>query len=404
MPEAAMGALSRGAADEKMSASAIWGGRPFLEAGSGISNTSGTQVGYTFDASDIDRKEKIQEIAQVFAIDGKVSGSKKDGYSVGDQNYIKALAGISGASWDLSQLITWNYNDSSTNPTYCGQIMPMYDTKSGDAVVSEPAEPTVVTETDLVTPEPIATEVPLPTIEPEPIATEVPIPTTEPSPTTEPAPIPAPSECEAPTGVLPTDESALAFTQEKFDALGFNQTNAAWSVSDAGGMWGFGPELASAYKLVTAKVLIDGLQSNQSWSMTIGPDNSILSANGFFAKFVPTTEYEIVGAKTAIERSQSGLWMNLPPQEIYRENMVYPMDMPVTTDPSSVKRNSAGQPILDAGLDRVTIKSAEKSLISWYLNDGSTVLLPAYLLSEGSDETSRQWLQLAIGDQYVDFN
>jgi hypothetical protein len=80
------------------------------------------------------------------------------------------------------------------------------------------------------------------------------------------------------------------------------------------------------------------------------------------------------------------------------------MDMPVTTDPSSVKRNSAGQPILDAGLDRVTIKSAEKSLISWYLNDGSTVLLPAYLLSEGSDETSRQWLQLAIGDQYVDFN
>lgn len=404
MPEAAMGALGRGAADEKMSASAIWGGRPFLEAGSGISNASGTQVGYTFDASDIDRKEKIQEIAQVFAIDGKVSGSKKDGYSVGDQNYIKALAGISGASWDLSQLITWNYNDSSTNPTYCGQIMPMYDTKSGDAVVSEPAEPTVVTETDLVTPEPIATEVPLPTIEPEPIATEVPIPTTEPSPTTEPAPIPAPSECEAPTGVLPTDESALAFTQEKFDALGFNQTNAAWSVSDAGGMWGFGPELASAYKLVTAKVLIDGLQSNQSWSMTIGPDNSILSANGFFAKFVPTTEYEIVGAKTAIERSQSGLWMNLPPQEIYRENMVYPMDMPLTTDPSSVKRNSAGQPILDAGLDRVTIKSAEKSLISWYLNDGSTVLLPAYLLSEGSDETSRQWLQLAIGDQYVDFN
>lgn len=404
MPVAEMGVPARGSADEKMSSSAIWGGRPFLEAGSGISNTSGTQVGYTFDASDIDRKKKIQDIAKVFAIDGKVSGSKKDGYFVGDQNYIKALAQISGASWDLSQLITWNYNDSSTNPTYCGQIMPMYDTKSGDADVTEPAEPTVVTETDLVTPEPIATEAPLPTIEPAPIATEVPLPTAEPVPTIEPAPIPAPSECETPAGVLPTDESALAFAQEKFDALGFNQTNSAWSVTDTGGMWGFGPELASAYKLVTAKVLIDGLQSNQSWSMTIGPDNSILSANGFFAKFVPTSGYEIVGAKTAIERSQSGLWMNLPPQEIYRENMVYPMEMPITTNPSAVKRNSAGQPILDAGLDRVTIKSAEKSLISWYLNDGSTILLPAYLLSEGSDETSRQWLQIAIADKYVDFN
>jgi hypothetical protein len=84
--------------------------------------------------------------------------------------------------------------------------------------------------------------------------------------------------------------------------------------------------------------------------------------------------------------------------------MVYPMDMPVTTNPSAVKRNSSGQPILDAGLDRVTIKSAEKSLISWYLNDGSTVLLPAYLLSESNSKDSRQWLQLAIADEYVDFS
>jgi hypothetical protein len=31
-------------------------------------------------------------------------------------------------------------------------------------------------------------------------------------------------------------------------------------------------------------------------------------------------------------------------------------------------------------------------------------LLPAYLLSEGSSDDSRQWLQLAIADKYVDFN
>ena len=70
----------------------------------------------------------------------------------------------------------------------------------------------------------------------------------------------------------------------------------------------------------------------------------------------------------------------------------------------AIARNQAGQPVLDANIDRITITSAEKSLISWYLNDGSTILLPAYLLSESDAKDSRQWLQLAIADEYVDFN
>jgi len=60
--------------------------------------------------------------------------------------YVKAVAQISGASWDLSQLVTWSYSDSSVSPTYCGGNMPMYDTKSsGDATPS-------VTATDAATP------------------------------------------------------------------------------------------------------------------------------------------------------------------------------------------------------------------------------------------------------------
>jgi hypothetical protein len=94
----------------------------------------------------------------------------------------------------------------------------------------------------------------------------------------------------------------------------------------------------------------------------------------------------------------------LPPQEVYKEGMVYPMEMGTNANPTAVTKNSAGQPILDANVDRVTITKAEKSLISWYLNDGSTILLPAYLLSESSADDSRQWLQLAIADKYVDFN
>jgi hypothetical protein len=84
--------------------------------------------------------------------------------------------------------------------------------------------------------------------------------------------------------------------------------------------------------------------------------------------------------------------------------MIYPMEMGMGSNPSPVARNQAGQPILDASIDRITIAKAEKSLVSWYLNDGSTILLPAYLLSETQDGDSRQWLQLAIADEYVDFN
>ena len=377
-----------GAQDAKMSSSSMWGwgGRAYLEAASDISDTSSVQVGYTFDASDIDRKAQLEVIANTFSVEGKIIGSKSDGYFVGDKNYVKAVAQISGSSWDLSQSVTWNYSDSSVNPVYCGGDMPMYDTKSsGDASVSVP-------NTDVATTEPAATSEPMPTVVPEPMPTVV------------PEPMPAPSNCEQPSGVLPSDESALALAKEKFGALNFGSDSAIWTVVDNGSQWGYGSEMANAYKLVTAKVLIDGLFTNQYWSMTVGPDNAILSANGFFAKFVATSEYNIVGAKTAIERTQDALWANLAAQEVYREGMIYPMEMGMGSNPSPVARNQAGQPVLDASIDRITIAKAEKSLISWYLNDGSTILLPAYLLSENQDGDSRQWLQLAIADEYVDFN
>lgn len=352
--------VASGGQDSKMSStnSGSWvGGRAYLEVGSGISDDAGRQVGYTFDASNVDRKTQLEQVAAAFSVKGKITGSKKDGYFVGDPSYTNAVAQISGASWDLNQLVTWNYSDSSVNPTYCGGDKPMYDTSVSSKDASATSEP-----------------------------------------------MPETSDCKLPEGILPSDDSALALAKEKFGALNFDSDSAIWTAVDSGGMWGYSPDLAGAYKLVTAKVFVDGFNSNQSWTMTVGPDNAILSANGFFAKFVPTSEYEIVGAKSAIERSQSGLWSNLPPQEVYEEGMIYPMELGANTNPTAVEKNSAGQPILDANIDRVKISKAEASLMYWYLNDGSIILLPAYLLSETSADDSRQWLQLAIADKYVDFS
>jgi len=361
--------MPSGAQDSKSALSgklAGWGGRPFLEASSDISDSAGKQVGFTFDASDLDRKTQIELIAATFGIKGKITGSKKDGYFVGDQNYVKAVAQISGASWDLSQLLTWNYNDSSVYPTYCVSGMSM----SGKT--SDVAPSAAVTTSDV-----------MPSAVPEPTA--------------------MPSECAQPSGVLPTDESALALAKEKFAALNFADP-AIWSVVDSGSQWGYNAKLAGTYKTVTAQVLVAGITSNQSWSMTVGPDNAIVNAAGFFTKFVPTTEYNTVGAKTAIERSQNALWTNLQPQEVYKDGQIWPMDLALGGNPNLVARNKAGQPILNAALDRITISKAETTLIPWYLNDGSTILLPGYLLSESNATDSRQWLQLAIADEYVNFN
>ena len=386
-----------GAAPEDAKMSSMWGGRPYLEAGSGVSDTSGVQVGYTFDASDIDRKAQLEVIADVFSVDGKITGSKSDGFMVGDQNFVNANAQISGASWDLSQFITWGFNDSSVTPQYCGENLPMYNSRSGASAGDSSVTSTT---TDIATPEPIPTVVPelMPTVVPEPMPTVVP----EPMPTVVPEPMP--TECVQPSGVLPTNDSSLSLAKEKFQALGFDSASANWSVTDGGGMWGYSSELSGSYKLVTAKVMIDGFDSKQSWTMTVGPDDTILSANGFYADFVSTTEYETVGAKTAIERSQTGLWFNLPTQEVYKEGMIYPMEVGTSASSTAVTKNSAGQPILDANVDRVTISNAEKSLVLWYLNDGSMILLPAYLLSESDSKDSRQWLQLSIADKYVDFS
>jgi hypothetical protein len=94
----------------------------------------------------------------------------------------------------------------------------------------------------------------------------------------------------------------------------------------------------------------------------------------------------------------------LLPQLVYKEGIIHQEELALGGNPSAVARNQAGQPVISASLDRITISKAETSLMAWYLNDGSTILLPAYLLSEKQDGESRQWLQLAIADEYVDFS
>lgn len=345
------------------SSSAIWpgyGGRPFLEPTSQLSDDSSKQVGYTLDASDVDRKSEVKKLADVFNITGKVTGNKKDGFTIGDQNWVKPVVQMSGSSFD--KLASWNYSNQSVAPQFCGED------KNGQTFGLS-------------------------------------------------------SDCDKPSGVKITSDDAIAVAQEIFAQLGLAAEQAEWSASDATLMWGpqsVGQD-PWGFFTVNANVLIDGKTSGMIWQLSVGPDKKISNASGFLAKFVATAEYDLVGAKTATLRSQDAKWSNLGPQEQYK-NGGYPMPLAYAKDstvasgdiavaqPSepSVPANGAGQPILDAGLDPQSITSATTAYLQWWLSDGSTILLPAYKLvadqGTSSIEDDRTWLQIAITDKYVDFS
>lgn len=343
--------------------SSIWpgyGGRAFLKPTSQLTDEPSKQVGYTLDASDVNRKTEVKKLADVFKVEGKVTGTTKDGFTVGDQNWVKPVVQFMGSSFD--KLASWSYSNQSVAPQYCGEDM-------RGLVVG-------------VT-----------------------------------------GNCDKPEGTIITADEAIAAAQEIFAQLGLTAEEADWSAFDATPIWGpqSVSQEPSGFFTVNANVLIDGKTSGMLWQLSIGPDKKISNASGFLAKFVATAEYDIVGAKTATLRSQDAKWSNLGPQEQFA-NGGYPMPLAYAKDtnvassdvavaqPSepSVQLNESGQPILDAGLDTQSITSAMPAYLQWYLVDGSTILLPAYKLvadqGTSSADDDRSWLQIGIADSYVNFN
>ena len=340
--------------------SAIWpgyGGRPFLEPTSQLTDDASKAVGYVLDDSGVKRKAAIKDVADAFGITGKVSGNVKDGLFIGDETWAGPVVQFNGSTYD--QQASWNFSDQTHAPQMCGA------TKGDDFVGMS-------------------------------------------------------NDCDKPNGVAPTAEQAIAHAQEIFAKLGLAQGDANWSSYDTSVMWGVRNQSTSPFITVIADVLVDGKVSGLQWQMVVGPDLSVSSASGFLATFKATASYDLVGAKTAVLRSQDARWINLAPQEQYK-NGGYPMPlaygkdlvmsgdvaMPMpSTPPQPVDAN--GLPILDAGLDKESITSATAAYLQWSLVDGSTILLPAYKLvadqGTSSVDDDRSWLQIAIADKYVDFN
>jgi hypothetical protein len=177
--------------------------------------------------------------------------------------------------------------------------------------------------------------------------------------------------------------------------LGLKESEANWSVADTS-WFGTGPDGKSIpFRHVTASVLVDGLDSGMEWSIDLGPDAQVASANGFFGTFTATANYDTVGAKTATLRSQDPRWNSFGPNEKGSgAPIAYAKD--AGTSPGGTT-DSQGRPLLVSNIDEATITKATPSLSQYYLADGTVALLPAYDLTDGK----RTWVQISIADSYV---
>lgn len=345
----------------KMSSS-YWGGfgaRAYLEPASAISDNSGTAVGYLVDDADVNRKTAIKDLAQAFGVKGKATGSAKEGLTIGDTDWTGPVVQINGSEYDKNA--SWNFNDNSVAPQMCNENKVGIMSPNG--------------------------------------------------------------QCDEVTGDAITADEAIALTQKLFATLGLAASDAQWSTYDATLNWGVKPtaENVTSFHTVIADLLVDGQTSGMQWNLTVGPDSKISSATGFFAKFVATAAYDIVGAKTAALRSQDARWMNLGPQEQFHNGgypmpLAYAKDVAVSSDvrvstgitEPKITFDADGRPKLDANLDKQSVTSATSGYLQWWLVDGTTILLPAYKLvaNQGTDsvDDDRTWVQMSIADKYIDFS
>jgi hypothetical protein len=212
--------------------------------------------------------------------------------------------------------------------------------------------------------------------------------------------------CKIKTGTALSDAEAMAVAKDIFGKAGLDLNNVTWET--VSGKQAFGQDekgLARPYVQVVARMTVEGenlegQDSNLQWTIELAPDKSVVHAAGILAKPVQVPDYETVGAKTAVLRSQDLKWSeSYGPQPIYGSDEVIGADIPGVAYGNTVKQNldNQGRPLLQIQLDQVNITKAEPALGGFYLADNSYVILPVYKLTGGK----RSWIQVAIADKYL---
>ena len=154
---------------------------------------------------------------------------------------------------------------------------------------------------------------------------------------------------------------------------------------------------------VTAWQRIDGQRTQLSWAFTFAGD-TVAWASGFAAGLEQTPAYPVLGARTAVIRSNDPRFSAFGPTALDFGGVV-PMaearaDATVSSDASPPVPQ--GNPrLVQVWWDPATATDAELSLAQYWQPDGTLLILPAYRITTADDRGT--WAIIAVASSAVEF-
>lgn len=151
-------------------------------------------------------------------------------------------------------------------------------------------------------------------------------------------------------------------------------------------------EIVDGRSAVNAWRVIEGQRTQLGWRLVFDTDGTVLQASGFSSGLEAVPDYPIVGAASAVARSQQSPWSALPASPI-----TGPIDSTEAAAPPSA---AAGAPRVDLPITTVAVTGAEIGLAQYWQPDGSVLLLPSWILTAADGST---WSLLAVAEPAVTF-
>lgn len=341
----AMGAPEAMSTDAKMSVYPGWGYGSSFIADPELPNESGTAVGYRLDAEGVNPIALARQLAAAFGVKGEPR--EQDGaVIVGPDDGSGPMIWVSNDS-----LVSWSYSDPTQTPYDCGVVpepMPAESTGSGDAVPPSTG-----------------------------------------------------GECK-PSEEPMSEQEAVRAARKILASAGVTEDPAAGIDME----WEAGSDDFTAW--ATAWQRVNGSRTQLSWSFTFGAE-SAMWANGFAAGLEQVPAYPIVGARTAVTRSQVPRFAAFGPTPLDYGGVV-PMaeardgSGTVTSEPATGTSTEvpAGDPTkVQMWWDPVTVIGAEPTLAQYWQPDGTLLLLPAYRLTTADDRGT--WAVIAVDESAIEW-
>lgn len=197
-----------------------------------------------------------------------------------------------------------------------------------------------------------------------------------------------PSDAPVPSGPTPSgtpvlmDEAdgATAVVRAFLADLGVPVDDVDWQV-----------EVTSDGTIVTGWQVIAGQRTTVGWRVVLDSAGEMTGASGFAASPVLIEGYEVIGARSAVDRSQQPQWAALGPTPLT------PAPAPAPA-PTGSAGSFDGRPVAGMALRTVVVTSADLGLAQFTQPDGGLLILPAYVLT-GEDGST--WSLVAVSDAYV---